>query len=642
MKLLLFLFFTGIQIASHSDADSLTRVKITEYENLIKKYRYSDQDSATYYAQEALEYAKTNHFLAGEAAILIQMGLIADNQGDFEASLADYQKAFSQFQVLSDTEGMESALIRLGVVDLRNGQYDKAVDRFLESLRMAETNKHLYGMMEANYSISWAYLDRKDYENALIYLKLADSYNTRLPFSSLSLNICNHFGRIYRDTGKPDLAKYYLEKGIAESTAIEYQGLNITMINNLATVYSAEGRTAKAIALQKEALKRSREIGNYLRELQVLTGLAKSYGNSQPQEAIRCIQEAVAIAHTKKASKQELRYLEMLTPLYLDMGNYQAAYETKARAHTLADSVFYQTMSENMAALKAEYELSKSEAKVKELNLLNNQRQLELANASILRNATFAGLVVTLAFAGLIYSRYRVKQRSSEAIRRKNESLEKLLQEKEWLMKEVHHRVKNNLQIVMSLLNSQSAYLENTDVSNAIRESRLRMQAMSLIHQKLYQTHNLECIDLNAYIDELVYFLQDAFDTRHRVIFQPDIPHLMVDVTQATPLGLILNEAISNSIKYAFPDARRGTISILLHEAEDVPDFYELIIHDDGVGMPASFTVAQSPTLGLNLIQGLCDQLDGSFALGSDAGVCLTIRFPKKNIRTEPSTKKMG
>src|SRR5262249_22759774 len=146
------------------------------------------------------------------------------------------------------------------------------------------------------------------------------------------------------------------------------------------------------------------------------------------------------------------------------------------------------------------------------------------------------------------------RQKNNKMVTQKNEQLQYLLKEKEWLVREIHHRVKNNLQIVMSLLNSQSAYIDNEPALTAIHDSQHRVQAMSLIHQKLYNSENLSSIEMSNYIRELAYNLRDSFNAGKHIRFNFNIESIEMDVSQAVPVGLILNEAITNSIKYAFPD----------------------------------------------------------------------------------------
>ncbi|HJY13883.1 MAG TPA: sensor histidine kinase, partial [Flavobacterium sp.] len=149
-------------------------------------------------------------------------------------------------------------------------------------------------------------------------------------------------------------------------------------------------------------------------------------------------------------------------------------------------------------------------------------------------------------------------------------------------MKEIHHRVKNNLQTVISLLNSQSAYLDNDMALSAIKNSQHRIHSMSLIHQKLYNAENISTINMPNYIKELVEYLKESFNTGQRIRFEINVAPLELDVAQAVPLGLILNEAITNSIKYAFPDDRNGMVYIKLESTADKR--YLLAISDNGIG----------------------------------------------------------
>ena len=149
-----------------------------------------------------------------------------------------------------------------------------------------------------------------------------------------------------------------------------------------------------------------------------------------------------------------------------------------------------------------------------------------------------------------------VSQRSE--IDQKNNVLQKLLNDKEFLIKEIHHRVKNNLQIVMSLLNSQSTTLQSVDAIEAIQKSQHRLYAISLIHQKLYTTNDVKQVEMSNYIKDLVSNFRDTFDIQNRINFELCIDTIYLDETQAVSVGLILNEAITNAIKYGFPEASKG------------------------------------------------------------------------------------
>ncbi|MFY7731432.1 MAG: sensor histidine kinase [Flavobacterium sp.] len=199
--------------------------------------------------------------------------------------------------------------------------------------------------------------------------------------------------------------------------------------------------------------------------------------------------------------------------------------------------------------------------------------------------------------------------------------------EKEWLEQEIHHRVKNNLQIVMSLLNSQLAYLISNDAIAAIQNSQNRLHAMSLIHQKLFETQTLSCVDMSWYICEIISYLRKTYDTGNRINFTVNTAPVQLDVSQAVPLGLILNEALSNTLLHAFPNGKPGQVNVALEQRDGKN--YLLRIQDNGLGLPLHETPEHYEKLGFSLMKGLAEQMDGKFHITSASGVRITIEFIK-------------
>jgi two-component sensor histidine kinase/tetratricopeptide (TPR) repeat protein len=298
-----------------------------------------------------------------------------------------------------------------------------------------------------------------------------------------------------------------------------------------------------------------------------------------------------------------------------------------------SDSIKSLDLKKQLSILQFQFDVDNKDRDILVLKQKGQLQQNRINSETVIRNAVLGGLIVLMIFSGLVYSRYKVKTRSNQLltlqqgkINNQNHLLRKLLNEKEWLLKEIHHRVKNNLQIVISLLNTQSAYLNNQDALDAIKNSQHRMQAMSLIHQKLYQSDNVATIDMSVYIRELVEYLYDSFKQGKSITMHMDISPVKLDVSQAVPLGLILNEAISNSIKYAFKNTQNGRIDVLLQPVANGK--YLMCIADNGVGLPNGFDPYNTSSLGMSLMQGLSQQLDGEFVLENNNGlrVCTTFK----------------
>jgi PAS domain S-box-containing protein len=189
------------------------------------------------------------------------------------------------------------------------------------------------------------------------------------------------------------------------------------------------------------------------------------------------------------------------------------------------------------------------------------------------------------------------------------------LEEKEVLLKEIHHRVKNNLQIISSLLHLQSARVEDDSLLKTFDDSQHRIRTMALIHEELYKSADLARIDFRAYVSRLVQHLLESFGTTtDRVDITLDMDTSLLTIDRAIPMGLIVNELVSNALKYAFPDERQGTIRIELRSGDD-DETFSLSVIDDGVGVPEDLPLTAPTTLGLRLVNSLVGQLKARLVL---------------------------
>ena len=208
-------------------------------------------------------------------------------------------------------------------------------------------------------------------------------------------------------------------------------------------------------------------------------------------------------------------------------------------------------------------------------------------------------------------------------------AMERSLHEKEVLLKEVHHRVKNNLQIVSSIFNLQTAHVENDPrVQGLLRDSRDRIRSMAFIHESLYQTKDLDSVDLAEYIDGLARNLMLSYSLTGKVALELDLSPVTLSLDQAIPCGLILNEIISNALKHAFPQGQGGRVYIKLGEQDGKVHIH---IEDNGVGLPEGFDPKRDGNLGLELVQTLMEQLEGRMQITSPTGVAYLLTFERSN-----------
>ncbi|MGB8952453.1 MAG: two-component regulator propeller domain-containing protein [Candidatus Aminicenantales bacterium] len=229
---------------------------------------------------------------------------------------------------------------------------------------------------------------------------------------------------------------------------------------------------------------------------------------------------------------------------------------------------------------------------------------------------------------------YREAQREITERKQAENMLKTLLKEKEVLLKEIHHRVKNNMQIVSSLLNLQASHVKSEKIRDMFKKSRNRIFTMALIHEKLYQSKDLAWIDFGQYIRGLIVHLSNSYRIdAHSVHLRGEVDEVFLDVNEAIPCGLIVNELVSNALKYAFPEGRRRIKragrknEICIRMDKDENGQVTLSVRDNGVGLPEDLDIRKTESLGLQLVSDLVTQLDGSIELERSRGTEFKITF---------------
>ncbi len=210
--------------------------------------------------------------------------------------------------------------------------------------------------------------------------------------------------------------------------------------------------------------------------------------------------------------------------------------------------------------------------------------------------------------------------------RQAEEQIKSSLHEKEVLLREIHHRVKNNLQIISSLLNLQSQHIEDSKALEMFAESRLRVRSMAMVHEKLYRSEDLSRVDFREYVRSLSYHLFQMYGvTPDKVALEMDIEDVLLDINTAIPCGLLVSELISNALKHAFPEGHSGTVSVSMKPVAD--GGIELRISDDGVGLESDLDLKNSESFGLQLVDMLTEQLQGTLSIDRNGGTTFAVCF---------------
>ena len=589
----------------------------------------------------------------------------SDNDGYFEKAISLYHQAHNKEQ-----EGR--AMIRLADYQFQTDRLKLAETTLLQALDLLHESG-IQKVANVYYLLSSINRYLGNYEKALSYaskcVENAARYNDTLYIESYYGEIALVNDEMGHAAASSEWYRKCLEKRIRKNgdpvMIFRTAGLLIRQLNKLnkgrnalalmdslavakppQTAYE-KGIVAQNYAYCFEALHNNRETEKYLlaaiayfkgvdtgAELISLANMEAGrfyLRHGEFTKAHRYLDTASAQQlHDRLLDQQELFHLLFMADSAL--GNYAAAVKDLQQYQFLKDSIYNERKSRQIEELTIQYETGKKEQSIRLLEKEKRIQQNELAKEQNTKRWIIGVTLLLIVMIGLLVNYSRLKQRTNNAlqvqqkqIEKKNNSLQNLVKEKEWLVREIHHRVKNNFHIVMGLLRTQAAYLQGAEAIQAITESRQRIQAMSLVHQKLYQSDNLSAINMSDYIHELIDHLKDSFHASHSIQFKVDIEAVQLDVSHCVPLGLILNEAITNAIKHAFPGKQNPVIAVTFKRRS--PNQYLLSIRDNGIGLPADFESGRQASMGMKLMRGLGDDLDATFQINNEAGTELRLDF---------------
>ena len=318
----------------------------------------------------------------------------------------------------------------------------------------------------------------------------------------------------------------------------------------------------------------------------------------------------------------EKDYLQMLAQLYEDKGDYKRALEYQ--------KVYCDSASSDLAA-RSEKLLKESDL---QLNVVKQEKELGQKKTQIY---IFTGLTALgILLLGLLYRNYHLKQQTNkkleilnEDLGNKNTLLDKRNAENELLLKEIHHRVKNNLEVISSLLALQSAKINDPELQDAMLASQNRVQSMGILHQKLYQSEHLAFVEMKNYFQNLCENILDSYNETERIKVDVEMIEVELDVDTAVPVGLIVNELLTNALKYAFPNGKKGNIKLSLEDLDK--NNLSLKVSDNGIGKSPN-SPAKGTGFGTQLVGLLTRQIEGILEEKNENGMLISINFKRLKV----------
>lgn len=648
----------------------------------------TDSAQTRQYAQQALRLAQQAHAKPLEAAAWLQLGQGFQAHKRSEPALRAYQQAQTLFAGLHDTEHQARCLRESGELWIslgnnveaqaanaqevalwqRAGRRSKMAEAYgnfgqaylhedataplglpylLKSLKIAEDEKLPVVLLSLLRSLASVYERQDDLKRALGYLnrelQVARELNDPEKIGGAQIAL----GLLYQQNQQDSLSAAHLQAGLDQlqshsdpqlnyDKAVAYYTLGELTAKKPGAAAATIGHYRRAAALfrQEEDL-----IREYVPTMTVLAQFQLSQG--QKAEAQKTLAEAARTAPATFYSMDDS--YEVLAKVSAANGEYADAYRYQQRFQALHDTIFNQAKSKQLAEITTRYETQEKEKKIS---------ALQQATALQRRTRTWllAALAAVLLLSAATYWRYRRERRAHHLVQAKEleladrnqqladrnqqllhteEQLRRSLDDKEVLLKEIHHRVKNNLQVISSRLALQGQEPRaNPLVKATLRDIENWVQSISLMHHMLYQSADLASVAFQPFLEQLVAQMHRTFagGGAGPVTCTVHAPAVRLGSSTAVPLGLIINELLSNAYKHAFANGRAGHVAISL--APEPAGGYSLLVHDNGVGLPAGFSLDTTASLGLRLVRSLVRKLKGTLAVQQpDSGTEFALTF---------------
>lgn len=545
---------------------------------------------------KAIDYARKAKSYYYESSCLSLIGGMYGDSGDNDKSIEFYTLALKAAEKGGDKKQLASTYNNIAVAySSANRRPDLVVKYFHTALdiQLQLDNPASAGLIYANIAGQHLKAGKKTAainaaDSAII---LAITGNVR---SYQYAATCNGVGGVYLDLGMHEAAEKYFKESYAAFDSMGRPDNKLRPLSGLVQLYLKKNNLAEAGKQANMLLVQSKQQG------------AKYYIS----EAYKALAQ---VAKSKGKAAEALAYTEQ----YMAWN----------------DSVFNETREQSIANVETRALLDKNELEVKyetEKKELENEA-LKVSNKTLQIQiiATVAAIAVLILLGFLLYSAYTEKKQHNIELEQQKQLIEKQSKEKDVLLHEIHHRVKNNLQIVSSMLNLQANAVTDEQAKNALRESHNRVKSIALIHQKLYTYDELSTILFKDYAEQLYNHLKVVYNvTNISFNLQINPADAKLDMETAIPLGLILNELITNSIKYAFTDMDKGIVSINFTNNPD--GTHTLTVADNGKGLPPDYDLSKSKSLGFRIVNELSRQIKGKVTTAANNGTSFSITFSGK------------
>lgn len=617
-----------------SSIDSLEQV-YADTENLLEDRLLAalelgrankNKDVALAYFHQMFAWSETVNNAEKAALSQLQLGYVYHNRSVFDSAIIYYHRALELY-VNVDVDNQSAMVLRnLGRIDSKQGRWPDAINHYQASLAIEESNGNIKGIAALFNLIGSIYRKQKQFNEALIYFEQSYEKAEEVDAIGTMVDALGNQATTYQEVDSTDLAIEYFQKTLTLSRENDLDRRTAICLLTLGQILQMNGDASAAKPLLEEANELYIELGNERGTGSIKATLGQvALIEGKGQIAVNYCEEAYKLVKTTRNSTALKTTLSCLVKSYEAIGDFEKANAYFKELDNLKTELYADSKVKEVTELQMEYEFQKEQQKTELAQAQKNARQ------SLIRNSLILGLLAIAVIAFLVYRSAVQRKKTNTLLEEKNVIISKALSEKELLLKEIHHRVKNNLQVISSLLSMQSRFIEDETAIEAIKGGRDRVKSMALIHQNLYQEDNLTGIEVKDYFEKLAQSLFNSYNIEpDRITLELDIEPINLDVDTVIPLGLVVNELVSNALKHAFPDDRKGVIRIQLVEEIDISTKKAVLVLevlDNGIGMEGDTPGEFSDSFGYRMIHAFKDKLEANLDLHTRDGTQVRMRI---------------
>ena len=502
------------------------------------------------------------------------------------------------------------------IITHEEGNYVEALNYYHECIKIQEQIQDSILLPEAYNNLGSLYHDIRNFKKAEYFynksLRLCKKYNNH---RCVAMSLTN-LGQILSDRKELDSALVFLNKSLkAREISKETYGIGITY-NLFGEVYLRKENYNKALEYFNKSLELERNHNDYKGSAISLIYLGNVYIKKQDfVQAKKVGKEALEIAKKENALESQIKATKLLRDVYQGEKKWKDAFKMEQSYSKLRDSIQNDKIKESIIIKQTTFDLEQKQKEIELLSTKNDLQKLTLRNNRFFLCIAIFGILL-ISFIALFTKRVLDKNKlASKLLRKQNE-------EKQVMMKEIHHRVKNNLQVVNSLLRLQSKEVKDGKVIDMFKNTQRRVLSMAKLHENMYSTENLKLINVKKHLTGLISDIIDSYSLGKEISIELNIIDEKLSIKTLLPLSLIVNEVITNSLKHAFVTKQKGNILVALTKNNE--ENFKMIIGDDGIGY---HPIDENTGLGIKLINIFTRQLNGTIELLDKEGVFYELQF---------------